>query len=319
MGFDYKKERVNCHNDFPKRILFETETKFEELIDRNHGLIPFTPIKIDYNDNVIFQTCIGHLIDGLDFLPFRPDHMFDNCFKVIDKAGRAQSSSSTGIKGVVQGIGNKLLNLPNNCWGDIIDLLSSNIPISIIHYIVKRIFESESFRLKGGKRSHGSWLANRTECCFHPDQYNEFIKKFAFDSNGTISLDKNNLLRATGFLTMILKGHTGSKVKDPAFPLLDLSVASNHFPQNKKCEFISSILLYNMRNERAHGSTLSPFRSSKSTISRYEGYYYSMLCAYIISLGTFELNKFGGFSSKEVYDCCRKNINMIRDFFKIKN
>lgn len=321
MSFDYKKERVNCHNNFPNQFLFETERKFKELIDKNCGVTPFTPIKINYNDDFIFQTCIGHFIDGLELLPFRPDYMFDQCFKVIDLAGKSQFPSSKGIKGIVQGLGNKLLKLPNNKWVDIINLLSLNIPISTASYIVRRIFESESIRLKNND-DHKSRLAKRAKDCFISGQYDEFIRKFTFDSNGMfsskIALEPTNLSNATKFLLMMLRCQKGHKPKDPTYPLLDLSNVNNHFLPNKKCEFITSILLYNIRNDRAHGSTLSPFRSSRSNIDRYEGYYYIMLCAYIISLGIFELNKFGGFTSSEIYNCCHDNINKIKKLFHPK-
>lgn len=318
MSFDYKKARVDCHNNFPNRVLFRTEEKFKALIDKNHGAAPFTPIIMAYDDDVTFQTCIGHLGDGLEFLPFRPDYMFDHCFKVIDEAGKRQFPTQGGLKGIVQGVGNKLLSLPNNHWGAIIDLLASNIPVLTSRYITKRIFESEAQRIVNN-RDNKSRLAKRARNCFQPGQYEEFIKKFAYDSNGvfsiSVALDSDNSLRAAKFLMMILKGQKGTKAKNPVFPLLDLSNESNHFSLNKKCEFITSVLLYNVRNERTHGSTLSPFRTSKSDISRYEGYYFSMLCAYIISLGIFELNGFGGYTSNEVHSCCEINIKAMKDFF----
>ncbi|HDG1688465.1 TPA: hypothetical protein PFE28_004465, partial [Kluyvera cryocrescens] len=235
MSFDYKKARVDCHNDFPNRVLFRTEEKFKVLIDKNQGAAPFTPIRMDYNDDVTFQTCIGHLGDGLEFLPFRPDYMFDHCFKVIDEAGKKQFSTQNGLKGIVQGVGNKLLNLPNSRWGDIIELLACNIPVLTSRYITKRIFESEAHRIVNDK-DNKSRLAKRARDCFHSDQYEEFIKKFAYDSNGmfssSVALNSDNLLRAAKFLMMILKVQKGTKTKNPAFPLLDLSNDSNHFPLN---------------------------------------------------------------------------------------
>ena len=319
MNFDFKKARVDCHNNFPARVLFKTEEEFQKLVNKNNGKVPFIPISIDYNDDITFQTCIGHLGDGLEFLPFRPDYMFDHCFKVIDEAGKKPFPPHYKITTIVKEVGDKLLGLPNNNWGDIIELLLSNIPALTSYYIIKRIFESENLRLINPQDLKGS-LAKRARNCFASDQYDELLKKFACDSNGvfsiSIALDRKNLSRASGFLRMILKGHRGSKSKDPAFPLLDLSIDSNHLSPSKKCEFLTSVLLYNVRNERAHGSTLSPFRTSKSNISRYEGYYYSMLCAYIISLGIFELNGFGGFGSKEIYDCCKDNVTEMNYFFK---
>ncbi|HFS7472822.1 hypothetical protein L8P25_02845 [Enterobacter cloacae] len=322
MAFDFKKARVDCHNNFPSRVLFTAEQQFETILLNNNNEIPFIPIKIGYNNDKTFQTCMGHLGDGLEFLPYRPDYMFDHCFKVIDEAGKGIFPSANGIKTIVQGLGGKLLAASSNDWIVIIESLSSNMPVLTAKFIVKRIFESQQER-NANPKAMAAKLAERAENCFKPDQYNQLIKKFLFDDEGNFSTalvsDSETHLRAAKLLTMFLKNHKGKKPKDTTYPLLDLSQDSNHLTTEKKCEFIASVLLFSIRNNRSHGSTLSPFRTSKTNISRYEGYYYSMLCAYVLSLGIFQLSDMGGVNANDIKECTQANICAQKKFFNYKH
>ncbi|HDC4563529.1 TPA: hypothetical protein O8T86_002372 [Enterobacter asburiae] len=322
MAFDFKKARVDCHNNFPSRVLFTAEQQFETIFQNNNKEIPFIPIKLGYNNDKTFQTCIGHLGDGLEFLPYRPDYMFDHCFKVIDEAGKSIFPSAKGIKPIVQGLGGKLLSASSNDWTAIIESLSSHMPVLTAKFIVKRIFESQRER-NTDPNGMGAKLATRAEKCFKPNQYNQIIKKFLFDDKGNFSdalvSDSKTHLRAAKLLIMFLKNHKGKKTKDTKYPLLNLSQDSNHLTTEKKCEFIASVLLFNIRNDRSHGSTLSPFRTSKTNISRYEGYYYSMLCAYILSLGIFQLRNMGGVNANDIKECTHVNICAQKKFFNYKH
>ncbi len=106
---DFKKERVNCHNKYPELVQFKAERKFKGKLDQANGVTPFEPTQIGYGDDAVYQTCIGHLIDGLEFLPYRPDYMFDHSFKVIAETA-GHFFPGKGIKGIVQGLPTKLLN-----------------------------------------------------------------------------------------------------------------------------------------------------------------------------------------------------------------
>ncbi|WP_067707683.1 hypothetical protein [Erwinia sp. ErVv1] len=320
MIFDFKKQRVDCHNNFPNRVLFKTEEKFHKLIEKNNGSTPFKPIKLNYDTDKTFQTCVGHLGDGLEFLPYRPDYMFDHCFKVVDEAGKSHFNSSSGVKGIVQGIGEKLLAAEKKDWSDIISSLCSVLPVITARFIVKRIFESEEIRIASPRDKKAS-LAKRAKACFNSQQYEKFIDKYIFkEKEGKrvyckeLAENPKVQLNAAKFIIMLLNDMEGKKIKSN-YKELDLTIASNHIPINKKSEFITSVILYNIRNERAHGSTLSPFRTSKSDISRYQGYYFSMLCTYIFSLGLFQLRNYGGISASEIKSCCIKNVSLQKDFF----
>jgi hypothetical protein len=309
---DFKKERVNCHNRFPEIVQFKAERKFEEKLNNANGLTPFSPAQLDHGDDPIYQTCVGHLIDGLEFLPYRPDYMFDHCFKGIDEAGR-YFFPKKGIKGIAQGLPGKLLNQSRGDWESVADLLGANIPLMTCRFLVKRICEAHF--LKDGNSQQ---LSDRASHCFGSQFYGEFIKRFALDgtsqAKGRISTERIN--KGASFLKLYLSGKKGTKKsKNASYKCLDLTDEKNVPTHNTRLELLLSLLLFNMRNERSHGAVLSPFRTSKSSIDRYESYYFAMQCSYIFCLGALELRGFGSLSGEKIRICAEENVHLQLTFF----
>ncbi|SHE59311.1 hypothetical protein SAMN02745781_00543 [Vibrio gazogenes DSM 21264] len=309
---DFKKERVHCHNKYPEIVQFKAERKFEEMLNKANRLIPFFPVQLGYGDEPIYQTCVGHLIDGLEFLPYRPDYMFDHCFKVIDEAG-GYFFSGKGIKGIVQGLPQKLLNQARGDWESIIDLVCENIPLMTCRFLVKRICEAH-FLADGNSKQ----LTDRASYCLGTQFYDEFIKRFALDDSGepTGIISTERINKGASFLKLYLSGKKATqRAKDASYKCLDLADEKNLPTPNKRMEFLLSLLLFNMRNERSHGAVLSPFRTSKSSLDRYRSYYFAMLCAYIFCLGALDLRGFGGLSGEKIKTCAVENFRLQKRFF----
>lgn len=309
---DFKKERVDCHNKFPQRVDFKAEVKFRNRLNSNNGFSPFKPIQFEYNNDVVFQTCMGHLIDGLEFLPFRPDYMFDHCFKVIDEAG-CFLFRGKGIKGIAQGLGVKLLNKSKAEWEEIINILGQNIPLMTCRFIVKNLCEAH-FKIDNNSEQ----LVKRAKTCFGTSLYNEFMDKFAIDDDGIASgnVSIERIEKASSFLKLYLSGKKATKNRNNTLnSQLDLNKEQNLPTANQRIELILSLLLFHMRNERAHGSVISPFKTSKSSLNRYQSYYYAMLCSYIFCLGILHLRGFGILGAEKIKECCKDNIDMQNKFF----
>lgn len=309
---DFKKERVNFHNKYPELVQFKAERKFKEKLDKVNGVTPFEPIQIGYGDDAVYQTCIGHLIDGLEFLPYRPDYMFDHSFKVIDEAA-GYYFSGKGIKGIVQGLPKKLLNKSRGEWESIIDFLGKNIPLMTCRFLVKRICEAH-FLTDGNSNQ----LKDRAISCFGAQFYDEFINRFALDDYGqaTSSISTDRINKGASFLRLYLSDKKGTKrASNLSYKFLDLTKEQNVPSHNKRMEFLLYLLLFNMRNERSHGAVLSPFRTSKSSIERYNSYYFAMLCSYIFCLGSLDLRGFGNIPVGNIKLCVEKNIQPQTDFF----
>jgi len=309
---DFKKERVLCHNKYPKTVQFKAERQFEEKLNKASGVIPFVPVQLGYGDDAIYQTCVGHLIDGLEFLPYRPDYMFDHCFKALDEAG-GYFFPNKGIKGIVQGLPDTLLKTSRGDWEAIIDLLGAKIPLMTCRFLVKRICEANFLTDENSKS-----LSRRAKHCFGSQFYDEFIKRFSLDdtnqATGTISTERIN--KGASFLKLYLSGKKGTrKIRDASYKCLDLTNEKNVPTHNTRMELLLSLLLFNMRNERSHGAVLSPFRTSKSSIERYKSYYFAMLCSYMFCLGAFELRGFGAISSGKIKNCVEENCRLQLDFF----
>lgn len=238
--------------------------------------------------------------------------MFDHCFKAIDEAGGCFFPNK-GIKGIVQGLPGKLLNQSRREWEAIADLLGSNIPLMTCRFLVKRICEAHF--LKDGNSQQ---LSDRASHCFGSQFYGEFIKRFALDDAGqaTGSISTERINKGASFLKLYLSGKKGTqRPKNASYKCLDLTNEQNVPTHNARMELLLSLLLFNMRNERSHGAVLSPFRTSKSSIDRYESYYFAMLCSYIFCLGVLELRGFGSLSGEKIRICAEENVHLQLNFF----
>ncbi|MFL0797309.1 MAG: hypothetical protein K6L73_07440 [Cellvibrionaceae bacterium] len=309
---DFKKERVNFHNNFPDVVQFKAERKLKERLGQAGGITPFLPIKLGYDNDVVYQTCVGHLLDGLEFLPYRPDYMFDHCFKVIDEAGSILFVDK-GIKGIVQGLPAKLLNHSRKEWESVIDFLGGNIPLMTCRFLVKRVLEAYFLTDRDSRQ-----LVDRSKKCFGVQFFEEFVGRFAQDDSGRLSgnISSERISKGASFLKLYLSGKRGTrKVERRSNDKLDLTKQNNIPTHSKRIELLLSLLLFNMRNERFHGAVLSPFRTSKSSIERYQSYYFAMLCSYIFCLGVLSLRGVGALSGKSIEDCAEQNIKLQVKFF----
>lgn len=308
---NFQKTRVDIHNNYPEKILFKAELAFKKRLEDKCLNVVFSPIKLQYDEDASFQVYLSHYIDGLNTLPFRPDQTFDNNFKVIDDAGRPLFQKG-GTTKVLEGLSHKLSINHNPDWQEIIDVLTENIPLMTCRYIAKNIFEAyKDNSFDGGK------LKARIEGCLGKMEYEQLIKQFSTKQStesGPTSLE--HLKSASSFLRLYLKGKKTSKSKKTYPSKLDLSKDKNVLSHAKRFDILISILLYTMRNERSHGASISPFITSKSTFERYESYYFAMLCSYIFSLGVLSLRGFAGLNSTSILDCCKKNIEIQKVFFR---
>ena len=122
---NFQTERINSYNQWPNISAFKGEQAFNQLLAEVHNNeAPFTTIKVGHEKDPDFQRCVAHLLDGLDALPRRPDYLFDHAFRTIELAGK---SKSTGAKGLMQSLGNKLIRSGGTDWSQAISILCENI------------------------------------------------------------------------------------------------------------------------------------------------------------------------------------------------
>ncbi len=306
---NFSNERVSSHNDWPTELRFKAEDAFHKLILEHNSKAPFEPIKLTFSDDPDYQRCIGHLLDALDQMPSRPDYAFDHFFRIIDIVGTSIPIGK-GIRGVVQGASQRLLLDDRPSWEQIIDALCAAMPLRTHEFLAKRLLSASL--LPPGKEGLHKRALHTLGSNFHP----ALIAKYTTDAFGhPISDDsKFDWANAGKLLKLYLSGKPGTRTKVASSQALDLSKSSNVPDHARRSEVLTSLLLFQIRNERAHGAVISPFRTSKATISRYQSYYFSMLVSYVYALGLMNL-KFRCISPSDILSGCRKNIQTQRYFF----
>jgi len=304
-------QRIAAHNNWPTKEEFKAERAFREQMKAKNDLLPFKTILLSQNSDPTYQICVGHFVDALEALPYRPDYFFDHCFKVIDESARPLFNRQ-GIKGIVQGLAGKLLVSSSQDWQSIIDALGERIPLMTCRYLAKRML-----LVHGSNDDLDKQLAARIEKCMRKAVYDEFVGKFGTDVVGARENPPSDaaIEKAASFLKIYISGKPASKSRGSGFALLDLKNPKNIPTHHQRIEFLLSILLFTMRNERAHGGVLSAFRTSKGTLERYESYYFAMLCAYVFALSVLGLRGFGSVSAQAISCCVVDNLALQKTFF----
>ena len=309
---DFKGRRVVAHNVWPVATEFRAEAEFKNKIASHDGLAPFKTIALATNSSPAFQRCVGHLIDGLDALPHRPDYPFDHCVKVMDLAQR-HLAQGHGLRGVMENLPAALLAEDSTSWEEIAKLLCQAIPRVTVDFLAKRLLQAY---LEQGEKP--KQLKDRAETAMGKALYNAFCKKYSTDSSGNTLQDFGvNIPKAGSFLRLYLSGEPGTRKKKASAAILNLT--TNAISAQTRMKVILSLLLFTVRNERAHGAVISPFRTSKANHERYESYYYLMLTAYVFALGTLVL-RFPGKSvtSRAILAGCLDNLMLQQSFIALK-
>ncbi|KQW82041.1 hypothetical protein [Ensifer sp. Root127] len=304
---NFSQERVRSHNGWPEIKTFKAEVAYKGLLAKSNYLAPFEPIMISENVDPHYQRCVGHLLDALDVMPNRPDVAFDNLFRIIDFGGQQIIGPKKGVTGAVQKLPAKLMQIGGPDWEDTIDALISAMPLRLLEYLAKRILEPTAA---------SSGLPNRARHSFGDTFYDAFMAKYAFDATGTrlSPVPTENVKNAAKLLKLYLSGKVGTRARSASNAGLDLTKPKNVPDLRRRTEVILSLLLYTVRNERAHGATISPFRTSKATVQRYESFYFIMLAGYIFALGILQ-TKYGGCEFSKIFEGCKANIALQRSFF----
>jgi len=314
---DFKGRRVEAHNNWPETTEFRAEIEFKEKLLAFDKFPPFKPISLGSNGDAGYQRCVGHLIDGLDALPLRPDYFFDHCFKVIDLSKEAVKSK-TGIRGVMEKLPGALLKVDSTHWESIMDCLAAAIPRVTIDFLAKRLLEAPATLDEQNK------LKERADKCLGEKFYSAYCEKYLnpiIDAETTIPERKReftfheNIPKAGSLLRLYLSGKSGTRPQAATVAALD--IINNPVKAEKRMQVLLSLLLFTIRNERAHGNVISPFRTSKAKFERYESYYYIMLVAYVFALGSLIVRfPSSSVSSEQVLQGCIHNIKLQRAFFQ---
>lgn len=304
------EQRIELHNGWPKKVEFASELEFQKLLSKNGGLAPFKTAKlaeVATPTSAEYHRFVGSIIDGLDALPQRPDYLFDHCFRVIDAGAKLLTAKSKTTQAIQEAY-LPIFSTNPATWTDIVRQLCDAMPKSSSDYIAKRLLDASVLR---GTDPHA--ISTRAKKCL-PVQFAEMTQRYAY--TGTTNGKSVNDCGA--YLRRLLKTNapaTSKSASASSYPNLDLTVQGNLLSDGFKLRLLMSLFLFTMRNERQHGSSVSPFRTSMSSLARYASYYYAMICAYTVCLGVISAREPTAISAQDILINVNNNLNMFRSFF----
>jgi len=264
---EYKIRRTNYNNDYPKSdMIFQSFVDFKKLLTEKNTDYIFKPVILPVISHNHFQVFLSNVIDTLDLLPLRPDLGFDIIWRTIDaymdyyakKRSWNIKKSHKILNKTSDEIFLNLINANPQILSNFTNLMRS-IPLQSTEFIAKRIFDISRTAVNQNQQKY---IKERVKDSIGDDLYDEIEKKFT-------PLTPENQRNCGLLLQKLLNGE-------------EIELNSNKFTLNNlgKLKLIVGGLLYSYRNERFHGDTFSPFRSSMSKLKTFAHSYYCFITAY---------------------------------------
>ena len=260
---DFKTKRIEYINNWPNVDKFDIEARYEEKYKSVNNGIPFIPYHMTSNTDEFYNKAISFLIDALESLGSKPNHSFEFIFTAFDIYSQSVSSIDriTDRNWSLVPVWNSLIQSDsdlNIAFGKLME----NIPHKSLQYIFSRILDSR--------------IANRS----------------AKNSNGTVNVNRSNLLNQikNKYSTNYADYSTGIR---PGSRLL-YHVLNKHsividgitysISLEDQLHIIISGFLYSLRNDTAHGSSISTTKSSYSNMTTMANSYFAFLMTYYFLL-----------------------------------
>lgn len=282
--------RVRYNNNWPAKSLFPVEELLNTRLSEHNLQQIFIPAKLEECTEQYFHTLLSHYLDGIDQLPFRPDIAFDSIwkaldhefFKVKDESSLPQHTSrfDAFLDRITQ----------NNNVSNAFESLSKVIPMQTCEFVAKRILTS-----KIEPDNHADAFLKKVRNCMGVDLYNDFLSKY---ESLWLASSSEVQRKSGGVLRKLMLGDV-------------VTIGGNSYQfTNEQCSsFLISIVMPQYRNERFHGTTVPPFRSSTAKLKTYAHAYYLFFVAYGLLLEVFLYRNFGVITQDVVTNTMDKNKN----------
>lgn len=287
-----KALRIRYNNEWPSKLLFPAEQNLKKRLDLNNLQHAFYPAKIKNSADQDFHGLLSHLLEALDNLPFRPDSAFDAIWKALDaeffrvkEEGPLSSNMSRFDAFQI-----KLTTDPKVSQAFMI--FAPIIPMQTCEFVAKRIFNGRS-----SPDEHSEAFTKRARACLGEPLFTQFIGKYESEWAKEPQIVQR---KAGSFLYQLMRGRE--------LEITTAGTTTKHsLTENKRISFLLSVVMPQYRNERFHGNTLPPFRSSAAKIKTYAHAYFVFMLAYVFLLETFLYRDFGVIDIDGVNDSAKKN------------
>jgi hypothetical protein len=287
----FRKLRIDRVNNWSPRLkpqeydfLFPIEKSFLERIETKLTSLNkevFNSLIYPYELDRDYHIYISYFIEALDVMPLKMDLSFDFSWKGLEfYMGKAyemhKGATITNVSDLIKYSKNNywftIINTNNGLLQQVEDFFEV-IPSQSYEYLAKRMLDNYS-------------IVN--------PRSNKLYTRLAM-TNGIVDVKIDNLLKDLfvkyGSLT---DGDSTRKVGRIMYKLLlgetitlPDSIDGNSTNQynldiKEKIDILVNGLLYTYRNERFHGNTFSPFKSSKASLQTYSHAHYLFLWSYFL-------------------------------------
>ncbi len=298
---DYVNKRIDYINNWPNSKPFEAELNYEKrckyFVEKNNRQ-PLSLIKlwVDTDDN--YNRTISHFIDSLDVMPYRPNFAFSFVFSALDsyiKEVYFSSKTSVCLKKLVDEI--SLLINQNNDIKISLETLFKSVPVSATMYLYKCLCNLKPY--------NKTYIRTITNC----DNTENVYRKNIVDSI-EIKYGKNTIDRNPALLYRKI------------FNFDSISIDGNpiNITNDFRLHLLISGIIYSLRNDSFHGSSMASTKSSQTTPKRYAMNYYCYIATYTLLMTLLIKNSFmsdadKNFKYSELKDITLRNVNDFCDLF----
>ena len=266
---NYVQKRVDYINNWPKSQPFSAEQNYEKRCNNfieTHQTYPFRPVKVWWSNDDTYNRTISHLIDSLDMMPYHPNFSFQFIFSGLDYFTNKLYSKNT-TSNLKHTIADLVALIQQNA--DIkrtLDSLFEVLPVNTSLYLYQCLY---------GNSGHNSNVKNRV-CT---DQNNsripnhDSITNLVFSKYGYDPANYNNGLIRNGALLYR---------KMFVLDTVEINGQSITISNELRLYLLLCGVIYSLRNDALHGSSMSSTKSSLTSPERYASNYYCFLTTYTV-------------------------------------
>lgn len=262
----YSKKRIEYNNKWPDVLIeFSAENDFKNLM-RDKGITNILlPVKLPIIEDFHFQRLLSFKIDIYEQLPYRPDIAFDLAWRTFEaysvyfsKIGKWTTTKTYKI--LDKTCEDILINQINNnaILLESVEKLLNVIPLQATEFLTRRLFQETTDSLK----SQQTKIRERVEESLGKD----FIELLETKYKPLTSENQ----RKCGLLIQKLVCGNELKIDEQIY----------NFTLLQRMKFLINGILYSYRNERFHGDSFSPFKSSQTKIKTFAHSYYCLITTY---------------------------------------
>ena len=266
---NYVQKRVDYINNWPKSQPFSAEQNYEKRCNNfieTHQTYPFRPVKVWWSNDDTYNRTISHLIDSLDMMPYHTNFSFQFIFSGLDYFTNKLYSKNT-TSNLKHTIADLVALIQQNA--DIkrtLDYLFEVLPVNTSLYLYQCLY---------GNSGHNSNVKNRV-CT---DQNNsripnhDSITNLVFSKYGYDPANYNNGLIRNGALLYR---------KMFVLDTVEINGQSITISNELRLYLLLCGVIYSLRNDALHGSSMSSTKSSLTSPERYASNYYCFLTTYTV-------------------------------------